>query len=136
MSSPHVAEAKCLSTSKAVFEHLKEFMKDFEQDREYIVLIGLNTRYNMVYCNIEAIGGMDSVSIEPTLLFKRLIVNNCKYFIIAHNHPSNNTAPSDADIAFTKRVYKCGEILGVKLLDHVVYSSDFSGYETINNFDY
>jgi len=131
MSKPVTKTVKSLTNSRSVFRHLQEFMKDFETDKEYVVLIGLNARYNLIYCNIEAMGGMDKVAVDTIILFKRLIVNNCKNFIIAHNHPSNDTSPSQEDISFTENIKKGADLLGLKLIDHIVFASDFSGYETL-----
>lgn len=131
MSNPVNKSVKSLTDSRSVFKHLQEFMKDFETDKEYVILIGLNSRYNLIYCNIEAMGGMDKVAVDQIILFKRLIVNNCKNFIIAHNHPSNDTSPSPEDVAFTENIKKSGDLLGLKLIDHIVFASDFSGYQTL-----
>jgi DNA repair protein RadC len=123
---------KVITSRKDVLNHLKDFLKDFEKGQEYMILLGFNDRCNLIYCEVVAMGGRYEVQVDQAVLFKRLILNDCHHFIIAHNHPSNDTSPSSADIEFTRKVVEGGNLLGVKLMDHIVFASDFSGYEGID----
>ena len=67
-------------------------------------------------------------------MFKRALLNNANSIIVAHNHPSGNPNPSQADIDITKRLQEAGKILDIKLLDHIIigneskYSLSENGY--------
>lgn len=81
-----------------------------------------------------AIGGINSVSIEPNLILMENIKMSMPKFIIVHNHPSGNVNPSIEDIEFTKRINEASKIMGLQLLDHIIignqtYESIFTKYK-------
>ena len=91
-----------------------------DQAEEVLVLLCLNTK-NKVIGNFEVSrGSIDRAIVHPREIFKRALSVNATAIIIAHNHPSGNVTPSRADIDLTKRIEECGDLLGVKLLDHVI----------------
>ena len=91
-----------------------------DQAEEVLVLLCLNTK-NKVIGNFEVSrGSIDRAIVHPREIFKRALSVNATSIIIAHNHPSGNVTPSRADIDLTKRIEECGDLLGVKLLDHVI----------------
>ena len=58
--------------------------------------------------------------VEPREVFESALKYHATSIILVHNHPSGDTRPSKADLEFTKRVTKAGEILGIGVLDHVI----------------
>ena len=65
-------------------------------------------------------GGMTFAPVDIRLLFAAALMNNASQIIIAHNHPSGQTKPSESDIKLTERIKKAGELLDIKLLDHLI----------------
>ncbi|MDT1957564.1 JAB domain-containing protein [Carnobacterium divergens] len=61
---------------------------------------------------------------HPREIFRGAVRYAAARIIVAHNHPSGNPTPSDADFAFTKRMATCGELMGIELLDHIIIGSD------------
>ena len=59
-------------------------------------------------------------SIHPREVLKTAILSNAASIMAFHNHPSGETTPSQQDIQLTKRLYEAGELLGIKLLDHLI----------------
>ena len=55
---------------------------------------------------------------------KSTILSNAAGFIAIHNHPSGNTTPSEADKITTERLVNCGEVLGIKMLDHIIVAGE------------
>lgn len=97
-----------------------------DQAEEVMVLMALNTK-NQVIGNFEvARGAVDKAIIHPRELFKRALLCNATSIMIAHNHPSGNLTPSQADIQLTNRLYECGELLGIKVLDHLIIGDGFT----------
>jgi DNA repair protein RadC len=89
-------------------------------EKESLVCFYFNARGEFIKREILAVGSINTVSILPREIFlpvKELPVSS---IILAHNHPSGILKPSVDDIAFTKRVKKAGDILGVNLLDHLI----------------
>lgn len=70
--------------------------------------------------------GLGSVSIDPATIFRNVLMNPTNNFVLAHNHPSGNTTPSQEDIEFTRKIITGAKTLGLTMVDHLVYTS--SGY--------
>jgi len=58
--------------------------------------------------------------IDVRTIFQAAVKSNCSSIIAAHNHPSGNRQPSDADIQITKQISEAGKIMDIKLLDHLI----------------
>ncbi len=67
-----------------------------------------------------SIGTLTSNIIHPREVFRPALEYGCTAVILAHNHPSGISLPSEADITVTKQLVEAGKILGVSLLDHVI----------------
>lgn len=105
--------------------------KDFigESDREYFVVMCLNTKNEPTHLSTVAIGALNKTIIHPREVFKVAILANAAAVIFCHNHPSGNTEPSLQDIEVTNRLYEAGELLGIKVLDHVIIGDDFCSFK-------
>ena len=65
-------------------------------------------------------GTLTSSLVHPRELFKRALQQSCASMILAHNHPSGDPTPSSEDIKVTKQLIGAGELMGIKVLDHIV----------------
>jgi len=65
-------------------------------------------------------GTLNSSLVHPRELFKRALQHSCAAIILAHNHPSGDPTPSAEDIKVTKQLIGAGELMGIKVLDHIV----------------
>jgi DNA repair protein RadC len=106
-----------LDSVDKVLIHLYELKK---AQQEHIVGLYLNARMRLVAKETLSIGAMNQALITPKEVFGMIKQQPIMYLILAHNHPSGDTKPSDDDLAFTKRMKEAGELLGVKLLDHII----------------
>ncbi len=95
---------------------------DVDRDKEHIWAIGLDTKLNIKYVEVVSIGTLDSSLVHPREVFRFAIMNGISSLIIGHNHPSGDVSPSKEDRAVTKRLAAAGNLLGIKLLDHVIIS--------------
>jgi DNA repair protein RadC len=96
-------------------------MEDFRKsDREQFVAFYLNARNQIVAHSVISVGTTDSCLVHPREVFKVAILKNACSILVAHNHPSGGTEPSDADILLTGRLKDAGKIMGIKLLDHII----------------
>jgi DNA repair protein RadC len=93
-------------------------------DREILVMIGLDTKNKINVISTISIGSLSASLAHPREIFKAAILANCASIILGHNHPSNDTRPSQEDIKITERVAAAGEVLGIELLDHVIIGED------------
>ena len=70
-----------------------------------------------------AFGGEKTVACEPKTVFRAVFNANAEAFLVAHNHPSGNPKPSRGDVEMTRKLMAGAELLGVRLLDHLVIGS-------------
>lgn len=106
-----------LSTVESILPHLK-FIRNKKQ--EYFVCLSLDSGYRLIRRRIVTIGLLDRVMAHPREVFAGPLQDRAAYVIVAHNHPSGDPKPSDHDIALTQQLVAAGQILGIKLLDHII----------------
>lgn len=87
---------------------------------EEVHVLCLDAKNRAIATFMVARGGGDGAGIYPADILRPVIVSGARGFLMAHNHPSGDPTPSDADIAMTKKVRECAEVLGVPLLDHII----------------
>lgn len=71
-----------------------------------------------------SVGGLTSTMVDARLIFSELLKLKAVSFILCHNHPSGNIKPSREDDRLTEAVHKAGEVLNIRLLDHVIWATD------------
>lgn len=101
-----------------VRDYLAVQMRDYQ--REVFVVLLLDARHRLIEFNELFAGTIDAASIYPRELAKLALQKNAAAVIVAHNHPSGNAEPSNADIEITKTLKGVLEVLDIKLLDHFV----------------
>ena len=67
------------------------------------------------------LGTLDASLIHPREVFKPAIIEASSSIVLSHNHPSGDTTPSKEDQAVTERLTQAGELLGIEVLDHIIY---------------
>ena len=109
-------------TNSRIVSHEMRDIKNWE--KEVFVAFYLNTRNNIISREILSIGTLDMALLHPREVFRTAIIRNAKSIILSHNHPSGSIKPSDEDIKITKQLKKAGDLLQIKLLDHVIVSRE------------
>ncbi|NYF23559.1 DNA repair protein RadC [Sporosarcina sp. JAI121] len=113
---------RCVRSPEDGYKIFKQFLG--ELDREYLVVMCLDTKNQPTAINIAHIGSLNSSIVHPREVMKVAILSNSSSIIIFHNHPSGNPVPSNEDIEVTKRLVKAGEIIGIDLMDHLIIGDD------------
>lgn len=91
-----------------------------DNSREHLVALYLDGAHNVASYSIVSIGTANSAHVTPREIFQRAVLVGAIAIVIAHNHPSGSTTPSNEDRSITKRISEAGNVLGIKLLDHVI----------------
>lgn len=90
-------------------------------DQERFVVACLNTK-NRVQCVVQvSVGTLDASLVHAREVFKPAILEGSSSVLLSHNHPSGDPAPSQEDREVTQRLEKAGELLGIAVLDHIIY---------------
>jgi len=88
--------------------------------KEIFKIILLNTKNHIIkYLNV-SVGSLNSSIVHPREVFSEAVKAGCSGMLLAHNHPSGDPEPSREDIETTQRLVNAGNILGIKVLDHVI----------------
>lgn len=94
-----------------------------DDDREVFLVMCLNVKNQVVAVHRASIGTLSSASVHPREVFKAAILNNASSIIVAHQHPSQVVAPSQADIDVTEILVEAGSILQIPVLDHLIVNA-------------
>ena len=111
-----------ITSTQAAGALLKKEMRDLQQ--EHVVALYLNTKNEIIKKKTIFIGSLNSSVAHPREIFREAVRYSAARIIIAHNHPSGNPEPSEADLVFTRRMVECGEMMGIDLLDHFIIGSE------------
>lgn len=103
-------------------EIVRNQIEDF--NIENFIVLSFNSRNKLINAEVSSIGTLTSSLVHPRETFKIAIRNHAAKILIAHNHPSGETNPSDDDIKITRRLVQAGELLGIEVIDHVIIGYD------------
>ena len=108
----------------------------FDPERENLAVFLLNTRRRIKGHQLVSIGTQDSLLVHARDLYRLAICTAANGVIVAHNHPSGDSTPSDADIKVTRDLIRAGQLLRIELLDHVIIGApgNFSSLRTLGFF--
>lgn len=93
-------------------------------DREHFVVLLLNAKNRMLGFDVVSVGTVTASLVHPREVFKAAILANATAIILAHNHPSGDPRPSAEDLAITKRLRDAGDLMGIRVMDHVIFGDD------------
>ncbi len=100
----------------------EKYLKNKKQ--EHLLLFCLDSRSRLIsQPQTITIGTVDASLLHPREIFVSAIQNYASRIILAHNHPSGSSLPSDADFQVTRQVFEAGKVIGIHLIDHIVVGS-------------
>jgi DNA repair protein RadC len=115
---PSYGPAASLRTSADVY---RAFAPRFDRaDREEFLAVMLDGKNRALGFHVVSVGTLTASLVHPREVFKAAILANAAAIIVVHNHPSGDPTPSAEDRAITARLRETGDLLGIRLLDHVV----------------
>lgn len=103
-----------------------------DREKEHFWVIGLDTQNTIKYIELSSLGILNETVYHPRETYRLAIMKSVNSIIVAHNHPSGNLEPSQADINMTNDLQQAGKILSIKLLDSLIINID-GGYRSIIN---
>jgi len=112
---------KTITSAKDVYEELKEY---YNKKQEYFLCFYLDGANRICQKRVITIGTLNQSLVHPREVFAPAIENRCASIIVAHNHPSGNLSPSSEDLSITHKLQQSGKILGIELLDHIIFTKD------------
>jgi len=125
-------EMKQISSSGDAVNLLRSVWSDQMQYREEFVILLLNRANRVLGFTLISKGGTSGTVVDTKMIFQIALKANASGLILSHNHPSGNTAPSEADISLTRKVISGGKLLEISVLDHIILT-DESQYSFADN---
>jgi DNA repair protein RadC len=92
------------------------------KQQEYFICISLNGANEVIEKRVVTIGLLDKSPVHPREVFADVIADRAAAVIFAHNHPSGDLQPSEADLRLQDQLTEAGKILGIRVLDHIIVS--------------
>jgi len=111
-------ESPVLDNPEAIVQLLKA--ANLVKNVETLQALLLNTRRRLIRVEEISDGTIDTLLVHPREVFKKAIAANASAVVLAHNHPSGDPTPSEADIKVTRDLIRAGQLLKIDVLDHVI----------------
>ena len=114
---------------EACLEKIAEMMRIIYKannlPEEYVWVAALSSKSKLIGMFEVSHGTATSSLINPKEIFSRLCLCGAVSFIIIHNHPSGDSKPSEDDMKVTKRLKECANLMGIKMLDHIIIGDTY-----------
>ena len=109
---------KIVKNPSDIATHYMEKLRDLK--KEHFIAVFLDSKNKIIKDEVISIGTLNSSLVHPREVFKEAIKNSANSVILVHNHPSGNVEPSDEDYRVNKVLVEAGELVGIKVLDHLI----------------
>ena len=115
-----------LLNSEDVFSVMQDILlreEKIDQEKEHFWMIGLANNNRILYIELVSLGSVNATTVEPMNVFRVAVLKGAIKVIMAHNHPSGEMEPSEADKDLTDRLIQVGRILNIGVIDHMILSA-------------
>lgn len=110
-----------LLSPKDVWEELKDIR---DNKKEHFVIFFLDSRNQEIKREIISVGSLNANLVHPREVFEPAVRHLAAQIIVAHNHPSGDSEPSEEDLEITKKLVESGKILGIEVIDHIIIAKN------------
>ncbi len=112
----------CLTSTQEAMAFFRDYWNDNPaNDQEQFVVACLDTKHRVQCVVVVTVGTLDASLVHPREVFKPAFIEGSSAVVLSHNHPSGNTTPSREDHEVTNRLTEAGKLLGITVLDHIIY---------------
>lgn len=112
----------CIMGPESAANYLIPLLR-FHKQENFVVLL-LDAKNNVIRYSKIHLGTVNSSIVHPREVFKEAITHSAVSCIVAHNHPSGDTTPSKEDLLVTKRLIEVGELIGIRVVDHIIIGNN------------
>lgn len=122
-----------LTSSADIYKIMQQVLlreNKIDRNKEHFWTIGLDNANRILYIELISLGTTTSAPVEPMQVFRVAVLKAAVQMVLVHNHPSGEVKPSKEDINITDRLIQVGNILGIKVIDHLII-----GEKTFNSFN-
>lgn len=122
-----------LTSSADIYKIMQQVLlreNKIDREKEHFWTIGLDNANRILYLELISLGSTTATIVQPMQVFRVAILKGAINLILVHNHPSGEIRPSDEDKDITDRLIQVGNIVGIKVLDHLIITE-----KTYNSFN-
>lgn len=112
-----------IATPADLLPHIRHYA---DRKQEHFLCASINGANEVLNIRVVSIGLVDRTSVHPREVFSDALLDRASAIIVAHNHPAGSLEPSLSDVQATKQLKAAGEVMGIALLDHIIFNR--SGY--------
>lgn len=109
-------------TSPAQVAEIFSFLHN--EVKEHFFTVHLDGKNRILCLDLVSVGSLNQSIVHPREVFKTSLSTSAASLLLVHNHPTGDPTPSAEDIAITRRLKEAGEIIGIKVLDHVIVGTE------------
>lgn len=113
--------SRFLHDSQDVYNYISHYG---DRQQEHFLCILLNGAFELIGCKVITIGLINRTLVHPREVYSYAIENRATSIVIAHNHPSGYLVPSSEDLDVTASLKKAGDLLGIQLVDHLIFNDE------------
>ena len=117
-ASQEIPEKLSIKNSTDAYIVFSEHLSDLRTEEFWVIF--MNQKNQIIYKSQISKGGITGTIVDVRVLFKIALEHYATSIIVAHNHPTGNLKPSEADLKITKNIKNAGEILNITLADHLI----------------
>ncbi len=121
VAAQYLDNAAPLSSSARVAE-LFGFLA--RETKEHFLALHLDAKNRLICLEVVSVGSLSAAMVHPREVYKSALLSSAAAVIFLHNHPSGDTAPSSEDRELTDRLRQAGDLLGIRVLDHLIIGGE------------
>jgi DNA repair protein RadC len=110
-----------VTSSREVFDRF-HFLKN--ESKEHFITLHLDGKNKIICIDVVSTGSLNASIVHPREVFKSCLLSSAAAVVMLHNHPSGDPTPSREDLQLTGRLKEAGELLGIKILDHIIIGDE------------
>ena len=106
-----------------------EMFLDLRQEaKEHFIALHLDGKNRIACLDRVSVGSLNQSIVHPRELFKTALLSSAAAILLIHNHPTGDPTPSSEDLEVTRRIKEAGDLLGIKVLDHIIIGDSYLSY--------
>jgi DNA repair protein RadC len=99
-----------------------------KETKEQFLTLHLDGKNRIICMDLVSIGSLNQSIVHPREVFKTALLSNAAALILIHQHPTGDPTPSSEDLSITRRLKEAGEIMGIKVLDHIIIGETYLSF--------
>ena len=117
-AAQEIPEKEKVTSVNDLYKIFSQYLSDLQTEEFWAIF--LNQKNHVIYKTQISKGGISGTLVDVRVIFRIAIEHLATSVVVAHNHPTGNLTPSQPDISITRRIKEAGDLLDIKLLDHLI----------------